>query len=110
MFLVAGVAEALGLITLVVLNKIEKKIFPVARLKILEISYIDNSASTREALDIIKSSGITIQTIDVNQGSKDKGTKLKLLVRIPEAADIASIARTIKASGPVGKVEIKEKY
>lgn len=110
MFLVAGIAEAIGLITLVVLNKVEKRIFPSGRFKMLIISYKDNTASTREALDIIKESGIQVQSIDVNQGSKDKGIKLRLLVRVPNTTDLTLIARTIKASGNVGKVEIKEKY
>jgi len=110
MYLVAGVAEVLGLVTLILLSMVEKKIFPSERFKMLEISYKNNNSSTGEAMAIIKDSGIQVQTVDVNQGSKDKGTKLRLLVRIPETVDIASIARTIKASGNVGKVEIKEKY
>jgi len=110
MFLVAGVAEVLGLITLIILHTFERKIFPTQRYKMLEISYKDNTASTREALDIVKKAGIEIQTIDVNQGTKEKGTKLRLLVRIPGSADIATIARSIKGSGKVSKVEIKEKY
>ena len=110
MFLIAGAAVALGLITLIALSAIEKKILPTERFKLLEIYYKSNLASTKEALDIIKNSGITVQTVDVNQGSKDKGTKLRLLVRIANTVDIASIARTIKASGNVHKVEIKEKY
>lgn len=110
MFLIAGAAVVIGLITLILLSVLERKIFPSERFKLLEIFYKNNSASTKEALEIIKKSGIAVQTIDVNQGSKDKGTKLRLLVRIPGTLDIASIARTIKASGDVGKVEIKEKY
>ena len=110
MFIVAGIAEFLGLIALAVLGIMEKKIFPTERYKLLEISYKDNLPTTKDALDIIKSAGIQVQSIDVNQGAKDKGTKLRLLVRIPDTADIASIARSIKSSGNVGKVEIKEKY
>jgi len=110
MFVVAGIAELLGLITLSLLDVLEKKIFPAERYKLLEISYRDNLPSTREALAIIKSSGIQVQSIDINQGAKDKGTKLKLLVRIPDTVDIASVARTVKSSGNIGKVEIKEKY
>jgi putative Mg2+ transporter-C (MgtC) family protein len=110
MFLVAGSAVILGLITLILLHKVENRVFPSKRFKLLEIFYKDDSENTKEVLDIVKGSGIDIQTIDVNHGSKDKGTKLKLLVTIPNNADIASIARTIKASGNVSKVEIKEKY
>ncbi|MDR1862375.1 MAG: MgtC/SapB family protein [Treponema sp.] len=110
MFIAAAVAETLSLVTLILLGMLEKRIFPTERFKLLEISYKNNSPDTKETLDIIKSAGIQIQSVDVNQGSKEKGTKLRLLVRIPSASDIASLAREIKSSGSVGKVEIKEKY
>jgi len=110
MFIVAGIAEVLGLITLGLLNLLEKKLFPSARYKALVISYKDTTPSTKEALDIIRDGGINIQSIDLNQGSKDKGTKLRLLVRIPDTVDISAVCRAIKTSGEVGKVEIKEKY
>ena len=110
MFIVAGIGTILGLITLTFLYRIELKLFPTVRNKLLEISYKDNAPSTREVLDIVKDSGIKVQSIDVNQGSGEKGTKLRLLVSIPNTADIASIAKAIKTSGNVGKVEIKEKY
>ena len=110
MFLISGAAVALGFVTLFFLRKMERKLFPTARYKLLEISYMDNTPNSKEALDIIKGSGILIQSIDINQGSNEKGTKLRLLVRIPGAVDVASTARSIKALGNVGKVEIKEKY
>jgi len=110
MFKAAGAAVILGLFTLVILSKLEMKLFPTVRNKLLEISYRENSPSTKEALDIIKVSGIKIQSVDFNQGSKNKGAKLRLLVSIPSTTDITSIAKSIKASGEVGKVEIKEKY
>jgi len=110
MYIVAGAAEVIGLLTLTVLSFIERKVFPSERIKMLEISYKDNHPDTTEAMNILKNSGIEVQSMDVNQGAKDKGTKLKLLVRISTSSDIAQIARSIKASGNVGKVEIKEKY
>jgi putative Mg2+ transporter-C (MgtC) family protein len=110
MFLVAAIAIVLGLITLMLLHILEKKVFPSGHFKLLEITYKDNNASTREAMDIIKNSSIQIQTVDVNHGSKDKGTKLRLLIRILDTTDIASIARSIKSLGNVGKVQVTEKY
>jgi putative Mg2+ transporter-C (MgtC) family protein len=110
MYLIAGIAVAMGLIALLFLQKFEQKIFPTERFKLLEISYKDNAASTSEAQEIIRKSGIFVQSMDINQGSKSKGTKLRLLVRIPNTVDLASVARSIKSLGNVGKVEIKEKY
>jgi putative Mg2+ transporter-C (MgtC) family protein len=110
MFIAAATAEALSLVTLILLGMLEKRVFPTERYKLLEISYKNNSPNTRETLSLIKAAGIQVQSTDVNQGSKDKGTKLRLLARIPNTVDLASLAREIKSSGNVGKVEIKEKY
>ena len=110
MYLIAGIAEALGLVTLFLLSIFEKRVFPTEHYKMLEISYMDNTSNTDEALKIITDSGIQVQSMDVNQGSKDKGTKLTLLVRIPSTTNVAAIARAIKSLGNVNKVEFKEKY
>jgi putative Mg2+ transporter-C (MgtC) family protein len=110
MFIAAAAAEVLSLVTLILLGMLEKRVFPTERYKLLEISYKNNSPNTKETLDSIKAAGIRVQSTDVNQGSKDKGTKLRLLARIPNTVDLASLAREIKSSGNVGKVEIKEKY
>jgi len=110
MFLAAGIAEAVGLGTLVILGRWESRIFPAVRYKVLEISYKNNAPDTKAALELIAAAGIGVQSMDVNQGAKDKGTKLRLLASIPSTANIASLARALKAQGNVGKVEIKEKY
>jgi putative Mg2+ transporter-C (MgtC) family protein len=110
MFIAAGIAEVLGLFTLLILGVMERRIFPAERTKMLELIYRDSNPSTKEAKDIITAAGIRIQSMDVQQSSKGRATKLKLLVAIPDTADIASVAKTLKTSGNVGKVEIKEKY
>jgi putative Mg2+ transporter-C (MgtC) family protein len=110
MFLAAGIAEAAGLFTLLVLGKLERKIFPAERLKLLEITYKNTTADTKEALAIVSAAGIRVQSVDVNQGARERGTRLRLLVGIPGTTDIALLAKKIKASGNVVKVEIKEKY
>ena len=110
MFLVAAVAEALGLFTLTLLSVIEKKIFPTERYKILEIYYKDTSPNTIVALDLLKEYKIKVQSIDISHGAKDKGTKMKILVRTPTSLDLAKVTKEIKAVGNIGKVEFKEKY
>jgi putative Mg2+ transporter-C (MgtC) family protein len=110
MFLAAGIAEAAGLITLMFLGRLERKIFPSERFKTLEISYKTGRPNISEAQDTIRAAKIRIQSMDVVQGSINKPTKLRLLVGIPTALDIASIAQALKSLDNVTKVEIKEKY
>jgi putative Mg2+ transporter-C (MgtC) family protein len=110
MFATAALAEAVGLFTLFALGKLEKKIFPSQRVKLLEINYKNSDTDTKEVMDIITAANIKIQSMDVNQSAKDKETKLRLLVSIPSTANIASIAKRIRTSGNISRVEIKEKY
>ena len=110
LFFIAGAAVVIGLFTLIVLNHVERRIFPSERFKMLEITYNDNTFDSKEALDIIKKDGITIESMDVNHSQKNNGCRLRLLVQIPGRVDIASTAQSIKSTGNVSKVEIKEKY
>ncbi|GHU05848.1 methyltransferase [Spirochaetia bacterium] len=110
MFAAAAIAEAAGFATLFLLGKIERKIFPVEHVKMLVVSYRTNSPDTKDVLNIVGTSGMRVHSMDVHQGSKDKGTKLRMILSIPESVDSAGIARSIKKSGNVAKVEIKEKY
>jgi hypothetical protein len=61
--------------------------------------------------DILSSFGIHNQSMDVNQRTgKDKTTRIRYLVGIPETVDLSKLAKAFKAAGDVARVEIKEKY
>jgi len=109
MFLAAALAEAGGLITLLLLGKLERKIFPSERLKIMDIFYKNNNPEINEAMDIIKNSKINIQSVNIEHGSKSKGCRLRLLVSIPSNLDIALISYNLKSIDGVTKTVIKEK-
>ncbi|MDR0624378.1 MAG: MgtC/SapB family protein [Treponema sp.] len=111
MFIAAAAAEALSLITLFVLDIFEKRLFPSERNKILELQYKQSSPDTNETLEILKTFGVRTQSMDVNQGvGKSKGSRLRLLVSIPDVTDIAKLVKALKSAGEVARVEIKEKY
>ena len=110
MYIIAAVAEGIGLVTLNFLFIFEKKMFPAERFKMLEIYYRGNVTNFAEAQEILRKAGVFVQSIDLNQGSWKKESRLRLLIRIPNSVDIASIASSIQELGNVVKVEIKEKY
>jgi putative Mg2+ transporter-C (MgtC) family protein len=111
MFLAAAVAEVLSFITLVVLDRIEKKMFPSERNKLIELTYKTTIPDTKEAMNILKSYGVRIQSVDMDESiGKGKGARLRILVGISNTADIARIAKTLKATGNVDRFEMKEKY
>jgi putative Mg2+ transporter-C (MgtC) family protein len=111
MFLAAAAAEIVSFITLVVLDKIEKKMFPDERNKLIELTYTSDIPDTKEAMSILKSFGVRIQSIDMDESiGKGKGARLRILVGISNKADIARIAKALKSTGNVDRFEMKEKY
>ncbi|MDR3138523.1 MAG: MgtC/SapB family protein [Treponema sp.] len=111
MFVAAAATEALTLITLVVLGIFEKHFFPSERNKLLELSYKNNNPDTKEVLKILREYGVRVQSMDVDQGrGKRKGARLRLFAGIPNTTDIAKLAKALKSTGNVERVEMKEKY
>jgi putative Mg2+ transporter-C (MgtC) family protein len=113
LFLAAAVAEALTLVALIALGHFEKRFFPSERNKLMELSYKHEDPDIKNTLDIMKSFGVRVQSIDVNQmvgkAGKIKGSKLRLLAGIPLSADMAELTQALKDTG-IDKVEITEKY
>ena len=115
MFLAAGVTLVIILITLIVLDKFEKRFFPSERNKLLEITFKSNNPDYQETLHILQSFGIRILSMDVDQGigkgkEKSRGTRLRLFVGVADHTDIATLVKVLKTNGKIERLEMKEKY
>jgi putative Mg2+ transporter-C (MgtC) family protein len=112
MFAAAAAAELISLVTLFVLDFVEKRFFPSERNKVLELHYKNAIPATAAVLDICKSYGVRTQSVDVDEGigSHSGHTRLRILASIPDSADIARFAQALKTAGEASRVEIKEKY
>lgn len=111
MYFAAAVAEALSLFTLVVMDVVEKRLFPSERNKLLELSFKSAVPDTKKALEILKAFGVRVQSIDVDQTlSKGGGSRLRLLVGLPTATDLQKMAKSLKDTGNIERIEMKEKY
>jgi putative Mg2+ transporter-C (MgtC) family protein len=111
LYLAAGMAFVLSLFTLIALDKLENRFFPNERNKLLELSFKGAVPDTKKIISILESFGVRVQTIDVNQSIGKSGvSKLRLLVGLPTATDLAKLVKGLKASGEIGRIEFKEKY
>jgi putative Mg2+ transporter-C (MgtC) family protein len=111
-YIAALVTLIITLSTLLLLNKIERKIFPDIRNKQLEIIYNHtHDPDTETALEIFKKFSVKNNSMNINHGREDgKKTKVRFFVSILETTDISKLAKALKSSGDVERVEIKEKY
>jgi len=108
LFLAAAVTEALALITLCGLGELERRIFPTERNKVLELHF--KNAVPEDLLDTIKSFGVRVQSMDVDQAFDKKGSRLKLLIGLPSTTDIAQLIQSLRGIKGLENVDLKEKY
>jgi putative Mg2+ transporter-C (MgtC) family protein len=109
MFLAAGMALSISLVTLLILGRFEHRFFPQERNKLLELS-LEAPSDTKEALEILTSFAVRGITMDMDHKDKNQGARLHLLVGIPSTTDIAKLVKTLKASGKVKRISMRENY
>ncbi len=111
LYFAAAMAEAISLFTLVVLDIFEKRLFPSERNKILVLSFKTSVPDTKKALEVLKAFGVRVQTTDVDQTTGKSGrSHLRLLVGMPTATDLQKLAKALKSTGSIERIEMKEKY
>jgi putative Mg2+ transporter-C (MgtC) family protein len=109
MYLAASVALALALFTLIVIRLFERKFFPAERTKVLVLTYNSHIAASDESLAVLKSFGIRIHTVDVDE-SEETNARLHLLINIPSHVDVSKLAAALKTGGNVINFELRENY
>jgi putative Mg2+ transporter-C (MgtC) family protein len=109
-FLASAITVALTLIALRVLGGLEQRIFPAERNKTLELGFKNEIPDVNKTLDTVKSFGVRVHSIDIDQAFDQKGARLKLLVGFPGTTDITELLKTLKTVKGLESVELKEKY
>ncbi len=107
----AGVAIAISLFTLIVLDRIERRLFPVERNKVLDLFFRGTAPDTKKAMAALKAFGVRVQSIDVEQSvAKGGNSRLRLLVGLPIRTDLQKLVKALKETGNIEKIDVKEKY
>jgi putative Mg2+ transporter-C (MgtC) family protein len=112
MFLAAAITEGLSLVTLILMDIFEKRLFPAERNKILELSYKTPYPNTAEALEVLRSHKIRVQSVDVDENVKGKGktSRIRLFAAIPDSADIQALTKQLEDVDKLTRIEIREKF
>jgi putative Mg2+ transporter-C (MgtC) family protein len=109
-FLAAAVTEALALLALCGLGEFERRIFPAERNKTLELQFKNAAPDMSKLLSAVKSFGVRVQSMDVDQSFDKKGLKLRLLVGFPSTTDVTKLLQALKEIKGLENVDLKEKY
>ena len=97
------------LVTLSVMNHIERYLFPVRQNKFLEIHFSGKDPQMNEIIDILTRYSISILPTNVRHSKrKDNTAKLILLINIPKTTNILLLTDDLQALETVNKITLKE--
>ena len=109
MYIAALTTEVLALTALILLNKVERKIFPDIRKKILEVYYSHHEEPNIDsALEIFKKFSIKNLSVNIYPGQDTSKARAFFLISILDNTDISKLAKTFEACEDVERVEIKD--
>ena len=110
MYAAALTTEILALVALVLLNKMERKIFPDIRKVILDVNYNTNEEPDTEALlEIFKEFNIENNYTDIFPGKNKRKTKISFHVSMLKTTNTSKLIKALESSGDIDNIEIKEK-
>jgi len=109
-FIPSFIALAIILFTLILLDVVEKKLFPPERIKIINLYFNGSSVDTKKIRKILIAHGLNIQSIDVIQEIQKELVQVNLLVRIPITININQLYKEIRALTNIYKIKMDEKF
>jgi putative Mg2+ transporter-C (MgtC) family protein len=111
MYLAALTTEILAIVTLVVLNQMERKIFPDIKKLNLEIHYNHSGEPNIETiLEILKNFNIENKSMEIFQGNSRRKTKINFLASVFDTVNTSKLVKAIETSNDIDHVDIKENY
>lgn len=100
----------LTMITLSVMHRFERVLFPARQNKFLEIHFTDNEIKTTEITEILSNYAISILSTNVRQSKRgDSLVKLILFIDIPKQTNIRKLNTDLQSLGNITKISLKEK-
>ncbi len=110
MWLPSLAALAFMLITLILLEPVERRFFPAERIKVLQLDYDTSTADRGKLNAALGAFGVTLISLDASQVLAKKETRIRALVRVPVDIDVESFFRALKETGKVEKIKMEENY
>lgn len=106
----ALIGLTLGLISLIALETVQRKIFPPERLKILQIWYNGEMPDLKVLKARLKKYKLDIETMDATVDFENGDSRLSILASVPVGIDLNAFFETIKENGDISKIRIHENY
>ena len=109
MYWATAIATSILLFALIILEFVERWIFPSKFIKHLQVySTTGFELKTAPILNLLKKNKISVRTIDIEQTFDEKRTSLYFVIQINEKVKINALAEEIGAIQGVQKVKLRQ--
>ncbi len=110
MFEISIAGLGFALLTLVLLEKVERRLFPSERYKVLQLWYEGKMPPRASIEGVLKRYRIPMQSFDAELSFAKKSARISMLVKVPSRVDYDELFSDLKAVGKVQKVRLREDY
>jgi putative Mg2+ transporter-C (MgtC) family protein len=110
LYLPAGIAFLIVILTLSALEKVERRVFnDTLRLKALELYFDRTDSDTSIAEEILKRRGVVVRSVNMDLEIQKDRMKLSFVVEIPKDIDLKALMKELKAIGKLERICIGER-
>ena len=102
------IALLIILFTLIVIDFIEKHLFPPERVKTIRLYFNGTSVDTKRIQKMFGEYKIKVQSVDVIQAIRKEKVKVNVLVRIPNDLNIHSFYKDMRSMDSIYKIMMNE--
>ena len=107
-YFIAGFSLILVLTSLLILEKIEWKLFPAEKTKTLTLIYTDSSFNFEEIKNTIKKSGVMIKDSNIEESVTENTFIFRFSVKASGDFDLLSLSNKLKTNPSLVKISLSE--
>jgi putative Mg2+ transporter-C (MgtC) family protein len=109
LYLPALIALVLVMFTLVLLDLIERRLFPAERVKVIYLYFESSAVDTKKVQKTIAPFGVKVHSVDVVQAIQKGRVQVHLLVSIPAKINIPQFYKELRFLPNIYKIKMDEK-
>jgi len=91
------------ILTLPLFKKIERTYFPASRMKMINLTYLNDDADIKSVKKVLASHGIIMREMNYSTTFEDEKFKVEILVNSPSEIDFAKLGKDLKKTGKLQK-------
>ena len=109
LYIPTGLTLVVAIIVLFMMNKLERKLFPAAKNKLIQITIKDSDFDQKDFRKILEKNGIIIHDLNIEYTADNLQTVLSYTVKTPDKLDAIKLSNELKEMKGINKLILSDK-